>query len=383
MSASRPEIRPLVFISSLVTGGAERVTVSFVRSLSAMGMRVSVCTVTSRHDGALAGELTAAGVVRHDLGARRLADPRAPLRLARLLEEGQVNLIHAHGQDASILAAAIRPFSRARLVVTRHVLEEPAADARQRLRARLACASIRSADTAVAVSSAAAERLAALARLPREAIEVIPNGIDLERFDRSDEGEVRRRARQSLGIEPDQPVLLVPAVLRAGKGHEVLLDAVPLLRARVPSMRVLIAGGGELEAELRARAAPLGEAVRFLGPRDDMSELLAACDVVALPSLAEALPTALMEAAAAGRPAVATRVGGVPEVVEHARTGLLVPAHDARALGEAIATLLTNVSYANECGVAARRRAREGFGIDRQVERTLSVWSRLVAGRPR
>jgi glycosyltransferase involved in cell wall biosynthesis len=121
--------------------------------------------------------------------------------------------------------------------------------------------------------------------------------------------------------------------------------------------------------------------VRFLGPRDDMPDLMAACDVVVLPSRAEALPTALMEAAAAGRPVVATRVGGVPEVVEDGRTGLLVPAGDPHALARALASVLADPVRAAALGDAARALARQRFGIDRQVERTIELWTRVVAGR--
>ena len=192
---------------------------------------------------------------------------------------------------------------------------------------------------------------------------------------------MRKTARHALGIGPTDPVVLVPAVLRAGKGHDVLLEAVPELRRRVPAVRVLLAGGGELESELRTHAAGLGDAVSFLGARGDMPELFAASDVVVLPSLSEALPTALMEAAAAGRPVVATRVGGVPEVVQHDRTGLLVPAGDAAALTEALARLLIDKRQAAACGAAARTLARERFGIDRQVAHTLSLWRRIVERR--
>lgn len=380
-SETRHESLPLVLLSGLATGGAERVTVSFLRQLRATGVRAGVCTVTGRHDGPLAAELDEAGIARHDLGAARLADPRAPVRLARLLERDRVGLVHAHGQDASIIAAAVRSLSRIPLVVTRHVLEEPAEGWRQRLRARLALAAIRRADAAVAVSSATAERLAAQISVPRAAIEVIPNGIDLERFDRSSEAALRRVTRERLGFGVGQALVLVPAVLRAGKGHEILLEAMPELRRCVPSVRVLLAGGGEREGELRERAEALGDAVRFLGPRDDMPELLCACDLVVLPSLAEALPTALMEAAAAGRAVVALRVGGVPEVVEHGRTGLLVPPADAAALAEAIVALLAAPTRAREMGAAARTVARERFGIEHQVRQTLALWTRVRAGR--
>jgi glycosyltransferase involved in cell wall biosynthesis len=373
------EIRPLILISALPTGGAERVTVSFVRRLRAMGLDVPLCTVTARHDGPMAVELSHDGIRRYDLGARRLADPRAPLRLARLLRRERVQLVHAHGQDASIVAAGVCAVSRARLVVTRHVLDEPSAGWRERLRARAACAALRRADVVVAVSRAVAGRVAELARVRSDAIEVIPNGVDLDRFGRPGR-ECRAAVLEPLGIDPASPIVLFPAVLREEKGHEDLLESVPELRRAVPSVRVLIAGGGEREQELRARALPLEETVRFLGPRDDMPDLMAACDVVVLPSLAEALPTVLMEAAAAGRPVVATRVGGVPEVVEDGRTGLLVPVRDPPALARALASVLVDRVRADALGDAARALARERFGIDLQVRRTIELWTRLVPG---
>jgi glycosyltransferase involved in cell wall biosynthesis len=374
------EIRPLILISALPMGGAERVTASFVRRLWAMGLHVPLCTVTARHDGPMAMELSQDGIQRYDLGARRLADPRALLRLARLLSRERLQLVHAHGQDASIVAAAVRAFSGVTLVVTRHVLDEPSAGWRQRLRARTACAAMRRADAVIAVSRAVARRVAELARIPSGAIEIIPNGVDLERFDRL--GRERRAAvLEPLAMDTATPIVLVPAVLREEKGHEVLLEALPELLRAVPSVQVLIVGGGEREQELRARARALGETVRFLGPRDDMPDLLAACDVVVLPSLAEALPTALMEAAAAGRPVVATRVGGVPEIVEDGRTGLLVPPGDPHALAQALASVLADPVRASALGDAARTLARERFGIDRQVQRTIELWTRLVAGR--
>jgi glycosyltransferase involved in cell wall biosynthesis len=373
------DLRALVLISGLATGGAERVTVSFMRRLKARGIQAAVCTVTGRHDSRLAAELRNAGVIRYDLGARRLADPRAAVRLARLLIREQPDVVHAHGQDASILAAAVRPLARVPLVVTRHVLDEPSVSWRQRVRARLACAAFRRADAVVAVSAAAADRLAEIARLPRTSIQVIANGIELELFDSPISDVVA--ARRTLGAHSAECLVLVPAVLRAGKGHEVLLEAMPSLLARVPTTRVLIVGGGEREPELRARARDLGDAVRFLGPREDVPLLLAACDLVVLPSLSEALPTALMEAAAVGRAVVATRVGGVPEVVQDGRTGLLVPANDAQALAEAMAALLGDAQRSRAFGAAARKLARERFGIEQQVRYTLELWSGLAARR--
>jgi glycosyltransferase involved in cell wall biosynthesis len=370
-------------MSSLATGGAERVTVSFLRRLQEKETETMACTVTARHDGPLAAELSEAGVIRRDLGARRLADPLAPLRLLQLLRRERVDVVHAHGQDASILGAAVRSLSGVPLIITRHVLDEPSANWRQSLRARLALAAARRADAVVAVSSAAADRLAETARLPRAAIRVIPNGIDLERFGQPQLTARRAELRRALGFGPRDQLVLLPAVLREGKGHDLLIEALPALKARVPAARVLFAGGGECETALRLQAQPHGDAIVFLGPRQDIPELLAACDLVVLPSRAEALPTALIEAAAAGRPVVATRVGGTAEVVEHGRTGWLVPPDNAATLVDAVATLLIDRERARAFGAAARRLAYEQFAIDVQVERTLALWSEVAIGARR
>lgn len=378
-----PFPRPLVLISGLGAGGAEAVTAAFLCRLARERISVPVCTVTARHDGRPARELADAGVERLDLGARRLADPAALFRLRRLLAVRGIDVLHAHGQDATILGALGTVGRQCAFVATRHVLAEPEGSWRERLRARMASRAFGRADLVVAVSRAVADRLARSGSVPRERIRVMPNGVELERFDDAAAGgseSARASARRELGLGSDEAVVLVPAVFRPGKGHELLLEAVPALRRRVPGVRILLAGGGGRAAtlEARARRMELGDAVRFLGHREDVPRLLRACDVVALPSRAEALPTALIEAAAAGRPAVATRVGGTPEVVEHGETGLLVEPGDAGALASALAGLLEDADRARRYGRAARRRAEQRFDIDRQVERTLELWREVA-----
>lgn len=374
-------MRALVLISSLATGGAERVAVCLLRHLARQVERVPICTVTRRHDGPFAGELTRAGVPRHDLGARRLADPQALRRLARLLREKRIDVLHAHGQDASILAAAARHVCRFRLVVTRHVLEEPANDWRQSIRARGALLAFRHADAAVAVSSAAADRLAELAGMPRSSVRVLLNGIDLEQIVAPPQAAARAQLAAQYPISTSDRLVLVPAVLRLGKGHDLLLSALPLLRLLVPGVRLLFAGSGEEESRLRERAAAFGGAVLFLGERSDVPSLLSASELAVLPSRSEALPTALIEAAAAGRPVVATSVGGTPEVVLEGRTGLLVPPDDATALAHAIAQLLLDRELARAMGDAAERHAREHFGIERHANATWALWQQLASER--
>lgn len=377
--------RSLVLISSLAPGGAERVVVSLACRLAARGHRAVLCTLTSRHDDArLADQLRQAGVTRHDLGARRLSNPSAVLRYLRLLARSGSEVVHAHGQDAWILACLARRVTPVPLVLTRHVLDEPAGTWRQSLRRRAALAAARRADALVAPSSATADWLARLAGVCASRIQVIPNGVDLECFDRPMGAAAREALRRSIGCAAHERVVLIPAVLRHGKGHDVLLDALPVIRQMVPQVRVVFAGGGEREAELRQRAAPHGSGVVLLGHRNDVPQLLAACDLVVLPSYAEALPTALIEAAAAGRPVVATRVGGTADIVEHGVTGLLVPPGDPSALAEAVAAVLNDPTTADRFGQAARVVAHHRFSLDGHVDRTLELWSRVaLAGRGR
>lgn len=370
--------RPLVLLSSLAAGGAERVAVSLACRLTQRGYRTILCTLTSRHDTHLVDELRHAGVIRYDLAARRLSDAGAAFRYLRLLARAGIDVVHAHGQDAWILAGLARRLTSVPLILTRHVLDEPAETWRQSLRRRCALGAVHRADALVAPSSATAERLARLTGICESRIHLIPNGIDLERFNRAGGTAAREELRRALGFAAHERVALVPAVLRHGKGHDVLLDALAAIRRAVPSVRVVFAGGGDREAELRQRAEPHGDGVVFLGHRNDLPELLAACDLVVLPSYAEALPVALIEAAAAGRPMVATRVGGTADIVEHGVNGLLVPPGDPTALAEAVAAVLNDPMRAQAFGQAGRVFARHRFSLDGHVDRTLELWSQVT-----
>lgn len=169
------------------------------------------------------------------------------------------------------------------------------------------------------------------------------------------------------------------SVLRPGKGHDVLFDATARLRQAVPNLRIVLVGDGIMAAQLRQMAQPFGDVIEFLGERTDVPDLLMAGDALVLPSWSEALPTVLIEAAAAGLPVVATAVGGVPEIVEHGRTGCLVACGDATALADQLARLLGDLEAARGMGVAARRRVEQAFAIELQARRTMNLYRRVLA----
>jgi glycosyltransferase involved in cell wall biosynthesis len=167
------------------------------------------------------------------------------------------------------------------------------------------------------------------------------------------------------------------------KGHSSLLEALKVLRCRNVLPIAMFAGVGPLEAELRARCevGGLNGQVRFLGYRADLKTVLAASDLVVLPSISEGLPLAAIEALAAGRPIVATNIGGIPEVVVDERTGLLVPPQQPALLAQAIHRILTDPNLAGRLGREGRLFAERHFDVRVQIERTMNFYSEIAKSK--
>jgi glycosyltransferase involved in cell wall biosynthesis len=211
--------------------------------------------------------------------------------------------------------------------------------------------------------------------------QVVLQGIEVERVraQRAERGAVRAELR----LEPDALVVGTVANLRAQKAYPDLLKAALEVVERLPEVRFLAVGQGPLEGEIHALHARLGlgDRLLLLGHRPDAVRVMAACDVFVLASLYEGLGVAVMEALALGLPVVATAVGGVPEVVEHGREGLLVPPGRPRELAAALVMLLTDAGRRQRMADAAARRGAE-LSIDAAVRRTEAVYHELTAGVP-
>ena len=209
---------------------------------------------------------------------------------------------------------------------------------------------------AVVANSRAASDILQREGVPATRIEVIPNGLDVQRF----------AARASYG---SITTVLTVANLRMEKAHDVLLQAAATLLKAHPQLRFQIAGDGPRLPSLRRLAAALGiaERVTFLGHREDVPALLAHADVFVLPSRSEAFPNGAIEARAAGLPVVASAVGGLLDLVDPGRTGLLVPPDDPRALADALDGLVRAPARAAALGGAARDEVVRRYSFDRMV----------------
>jgi glycosyltransferase involved in cell wall biosynthesis len=220
-------------------------------------------------------------------------------------------------------------------------------------------------------------------RLPREKIEVIPNGIDLGRVPPFTLD--RRGARAAAGLPRDRRLVAGVGRLDAQKDFPTFLRAAAMLAAEFPDVDFLLVGEGEERAALEAlaRRLQLGARAVFTGLRHDVPQLLAAVDVLALTSLYEGFPNALLEAMATGAVAVATDVGGCRELVTSGETGLLVPPRAPAAVAAAVGRVLRDPALVRRLATAAAQRVEATFSVDVMVRRTMDAYMRrLEATRP-
>jgi glycosyltransferase involved in cell wall biosynthesis len=203
-------------------------------------------------------------------------------------------------------------------------------------------------------------------------IQTVYNGVDPTAFPSHPD---RKKVRKGLGIVPG-PVLVTIARLTEQKGHRYLVQALPCLLETWPQLCCVCVGEGELRDQLHRLAVELGveKACRFLGTREDIADILATADVVVLPSLSEGFPFVLLEALAMGCPVVATRVNGVPELIEDHKTGLLVPSRDSQALAKAILEVLGDPTAARKMGAEGRALVQERFTVDQMVANTTAIF---------
>jgi glycosyltransferase involved in cell wall biosynthesis len=365
------EITVCHLLVGLTRGGAERLLVEVLPHLPAQGVQPTV--VALKEWGPVGEDLRARGIEVDALGGQGRGDPRPVLRLVSHLRRRRPAVLHAHLARA-VMAGWWAARSAGVPVVTHfHSL----AGGRPAWQDRLEGAAARRARARVAVSAAVAADRANRFRLPTDAFQVIHNGIDTGRFASLPEPST------------DRPVFGYLGRLTAReKGLDTLLAAAERLeQSGVAWPAMEIAGGPpEAAAELRRRAARSGleNRVRVLGETADVTVVLARWSALVMPSRAEGFGLALVEAMAAGRPVVACRSGGIPEVVEDGATGILVPPEDPEALAEAMARLAADPAGMVRLGVSARRLARTRF----DARETAASWARVAraaaaeGGRP-
>ena len=366
-------LRVLLLIDSFSDfGGAERLVGHIARGLDPERFEPIVCATRTADPGAAAAA-RAAGVRVVVLGRRRTLSVRPWLRLWRELRNG-VDVLHAHKFGSNLWGSVVGRAARVPVVVAHeHTWSFEGAPVRKFLDRRVIAALV---DAFLAVSHEDARRMAEIERIPPSLVQVVPNGIP------EPASPTGHDVRGELGVKLDVPLIGSICVLRPQKAVHTFLEAVAILRRTTP-LQALVVGDGPERGRLEALAADLGiaEATIFTGRRDDVPDVLAALDVVVSSSVFEGSPLALIEAMAAGKAIVATRVGGVPDLIEDGQHGLLVEPSDPASLATAIESLLADPDLRRELGARAARRQRAEFTLEVTIERLQELYETLFAGK--
>ena len=301
-------------------------------------------------------------------------DLRFIWRLAAILRAERPDVIHIHSRRGAdtlgLLAAKLTGIGK--VVLSRRVDDPVKPGWLTRLRY------VTLPDRVVTVSKGIA-RVLIEAGVPAEGIRQVYSAIDFRAYQSALDVA---QARAKLDLPAGVPVLVVIAQLIPRKGHRFLLQALPRIRAVHPDTQVLFVGEGAEEATLRGAvgAAGLDSCVRFLGYRNDIGDILRACDVLVHPATMEGFANVAMQAMASGIPVVSSAVGGMPESVRHEVTGLLVPPQDPEALADALLRLLGDPALRQRLGAQGREIVEREFNTDAMVEGNLAVYRELLGG---
>lgn len=367
---NRQSIGVLHLIDTLTPGGAERMAVLLANHLPGYGFRVTLCA--TRRGGALRNQIQPAVQVV-ELNRRGRWDLSAVGRLIHLIRRERIQLIHAHTTSLFLGALVCTLLPEVHLVWHDHY-------GRQDVENRPAWLYRRAALRASAVFAVTRD----LARwnihqlgLPADRVHFLPNFVENQ--------SLEQQNTEPLPGTPGKRMVCV-ANIRPQKDHHNLLEAVRLVLQCVPDAHLLLAGAfsdARLTAELQQKARDWGMAqqISWLGTREDISAILAGCDIGVLSSVSEGFPVVLLEYGRAGLGVVSTRVGECAEILDEGSAGILVPSGDPSALAEALLDLLEHPDRRKNLGNALAKRVKEYYSPQAVVPRVVKVYENILSGR--
>jgi glycosyltransferase involved in cell wall biosynthesis len=367
-------LRVLTVVDSLAPAGAETVAIRIALGLDRSRFESTVCSTRPSEPEAVAA-VRSAGVDVLELGRSSRADVWRWLPLVRLLRSGAIDVVHAHKFGSNLWLALLSPLAEVPVMLAHeHSWSYDGAPLR-RLADRALVA--RAATMMVAVSPADRMRMIQIERIPADKVLLIPNGISA-----GAPGD-GARVRQRLGIPADAPVVGTVCGLRPEKALDTALRAIARLAWQRRDLRFVVVGDGPERARLERLAKELAVNAVFLGsrPNAEVPDLLAALDVAVCSSLREGMPLAVLEWMAAGRAIVATRVGGIPSILEDGEEAVLVASGDDAALAVAIGRLLDEPEERERLGAAAQRRQRRDFRFESTLAAIENLYEHLYAAR--
>jgi len=366
-------VRVLALIDHFVMGGAETLLPRFAAAAPRARIKLQVTCLAELNGNPAAAPLYELGLAPVNLNLTGRHGVGALLAVRRHIARVRPQVVHTHLGTSDVLGGLAARSLAIPVVSTIHAA---AWGRRLDLRRRIVkhCAA-----RVIAVSESA--RLDHLRRgwASGDQIITIHNGIDVVPVPGAGPA-----VRRELGLGLEDVVVGMVSALRPEKGHDVALEVIRRLRRRIPRLRLLIVGEGDLREEIRTRATDLDDAVVMAGLRHDVMRVLDAVDVCLHPSRADAFPTTLIEAMAASVPIVASSVGGIPEIVSDGRTGILIPAPPrADAFVDPLERLLRDPDRRRELAAAGRNEYQRRFTADPWVRSTRAVYDAVLVEHSR
>ena len=359
-------------LPALPAHGAEQLLVDLASHFDKECFDLSVILI--RDEGPLADEVRRLGIPVMLLSARYRFDLSILWKIRSFVVSNRIDVVHTHLITADIWGRLAVLGTKVRLVSTSHNVHINSGRLQGVLDRMLAYVT----DAIVCVSSRVKESRRQVSRLPSHRLVVIENGIDLERMESS---ATRLSARASLDIGPEHFAVGIIGRLTPAKNHALLFDAIETVcrSGEGKNLVVLVVGEGELEATLRKDAVRLGIAdhIRFLGMRRDIPLILKALDLLVIPSTREGLPIVLLESMKARLPVIATRVGGVPDVIEHERSGILIDT-ESSVLARSIVRLRSDASLRERLGAGAEASVLERFDVRHAADSYSRLYRSLI-----
>jgi len=376
-------IKVLHLRSSATISGPERQILQLAEPLRRRGFELGLLLL-HRRKGApsplhpLIHEARSEGIEAHTLHVDVRFSPQAISSIARRLKEGGFPLLHTHEYKSDLFGLLATRLAGVKAVASARGYTDSTPPLR--LYKYIDLIVLRFFSLVMAVSEDLRRQLIS-AGLREEKVITLHDGIDVAAF-ASGAKERGKELRRLLVDLEGQPLIAIVGRLSPEKGHRYFLESAKIIQALRPEAKFLILGEGPLRAELEGLAARLGvkEAVSFLGYQRDVAGYMAASDLVVLSSLREGLPNALLEALALGKAVVASRVGGIPEVIRDGETGFLVPPKEPQRLAERVLWLLEKPEEATKMGERGRVRVVSAFSIEGLAQRLAETYSQVLEG---
>ncbi len=371
----------LYLITQSEWGGAQKYVYELATNLSSRGFDISVACGAG---GILIDKLQERNIKVFVL--KNLVRPINPYRdllaffkISKLIKREKPDLVHTSSSKAEILGNLAARLAGSKVIFTAHgfVFNE-ATGFKRKILIWLERLAAKWADKIIAVSEFDRQNAINEKIMTAKKIITIHHGLNLEFFKNFKKDTVAIRNR--IGMPTNAPLVGTAANFYKTKGLKFLIEAAAIVIKKIPSARFLIAGDGELRPQLEKQIRNLGlqNKIFLIGFREDALEIIAALDVFALSSLKEGLPFVLLEAGAFGRPVAATQVGGVPEIVDHAKNGLLVPPADANSLAAAIFSLLSDKKTAEKFGSSLQKKIFSNFDFKKTLRETEAIYKNVI-----